>query len=470
MAQPKQGQLLLFCLLLAAGSAVRINEEGQKVIYVPKGESVNLGCPFSSDPEDNTPDNDWDIEWRQVKPGPHQQGNPLLGYHDHRVIHGGPADLQQRVGFMSPDPSQYDASMQLRDLQIADSATYECTVKKTTEATRKVTITVQERPLAPECYIIGDIAYGQDITLRCISSMGSPPLQYRWTMTHGKQFRDWIPGRGTVGSVPGDYHIYDLCDDDVGTYQCSVGNNVGIAYCSVEISFNGFNRGWIIGGSILISLLALALIIGGIIWCCWCCCWGKGCCGGCLGCYCGTDYCWDCCCSCCRGGQKQEQCGETKASEICVDADAPPSRPCSQAFSRVSSLHSLLGYQTRTPQYAQCRKYAPPIVQVKMTSPPDSDVSMVLTPEIPSPPSSEQGDAADPFYPVKGRDPYAPGDYTKGESRDISTPRPHIYSNPHQFSTVTSDPGCVRWKNGDTKAYKGAVTMMRSPSKEGLLI
>nr|XP_028566809.1 V-set and immunoglobulin domain-containing protein 8-like [Podarcis muralis] len=244
--------------------AVRIKEKGQDVIYLPKGESVKLGCPFASDPEDDTPDNGWDIEWKQVKPGPHPQDYPLLSYHDNRVIYPGPPDLQQRVGFISPDPSLYDASMQLRDVQITDSATYECKVKKTTEASHKVTITVQERPLLPQCSIIGEIAYGADVTLRCFTSTGSPPLTYQWSMTHGHQFRDWMPPGGSMGSVPGDLHIRDLCEDHVGTYQCSVRNNVGVAYCSVDIYFGGgYQRGLIIVGSVIIPLLALALIIGG---------------------------------------------------------------------------------------------------------------------------------------------------------------------------------------------------------------
>ncbi|XP_053225744.1 V-set and immunoglobulin domain-containing protein 8-like [Podarcis raffonei] len=462
-------------LLLVSCFAVRIKEKGQDVIYLPKGESVKLGCPFASDPEDDTPDNGWDIEWKQVKPGPHPQDYPLLSYHDNRVIYPGPPDLQQRVGFISPDPSLYDASMQLRDVQITDSATYECKVKKTTEASHKVTITVQERPLLPQCSIIGNVAYGADVTLRCFTSTGSPPLTYQWSMTHGHQFRDWMPPGGSMGSVPGDLHIRDLCEDHVGTYQCSVRNNVGVAYCSVDIYFGGgYQRGLIIAGSVIIPLLALALIIGGIIWCCSCCC-GKNWCSGCPGCYCGKDYCWDCCCSGCTQEPKQEY-QETKASEICVDADAPPSRPCSQAFSRASSLHSLLGgYQTRTGQYTQCRKYASPIVQVKMTSPPDSDVSVVLAPEIPSPPSSEQGDVSEHYYPAKGKDAYpaaidsVPG-YVKGENYKGSSPRHQIYAEPQKFSTPASDPGCIRWQDGNTRPYKGTVVMMRSASKEGLLI
>uniref|UniRef100_A0A8C6X8V3 Ig-like domain-containing protein n=1 Tax=Naja naja TaxID=35670 RepID=A0A8C6X8V3_NAJNA len=225
-----------------AALAVRINEDGHKVIYLPKGESVKLGCPFSSDPEDNTPDNDWDIQWKQVKPGPHPQYNPLLGYHDHRIIYPGPPDLQKRVGFISSNPSLYDASMQLRDLQMSDSATYECTVKKTTEATRKVTITVQEKPALPRCWIIGEIAYGNSIMLRCLASTGSPPLSYHWSMAGGN-YHDWMPSASecppSCSLTPGDLQIRDLCDDHVGIYECSVGNNVGTAYCSVEIQFGG---------------------------------------------------------------------------------------------------------------------------------------------------------------------------------------------------------------------------------------
>ncbi|XP_072840126.2 V-set and immunoglobulin domain-containing protein 8 [Pogona vitticeps] len=469
MARNESFRILLACTFLAAGLGVKIKEEGQKVIYLPKGESVKLGCPFTSDPEDNTPDNNWDIQWKQVKPGLLPQDSPLLGYHDHQIIYPGSPDLQKRVGFTSADPSRYDASMQLRDVQITDTATYECIVKKTTEATHKVTITVQERPAVPQCWIIGDVAYGEDVTLRCFASAGSPPLNYRWAMTQGEQFRDWIPPGGSLGSVPGDLHIYNLGDEHVGTYQCSVGNNVGVAYCSVDISLdNGVYRGWIVGGSVLTGLLVLALLIAGMVW--WWCCRA----GWCPSCYCGEDYCWDCICRCCIRPTKQE-CMQTKANEICLDADAPPSRPCSQAFSQDSSLRSLLGHRLRSTHYPQGCKYIPPVAQVKMTSsPPDSDTSLVLAPDLLSPHSSEQSDTLDPYYHPKRRDPYSlPGcsrPYVKGESHHDSVSQSHIYSDPQNVSVPSTDPSGVHWNDGAAKQYKGKVVMMQSSSKEGLLI
>lgn len=67
----------------------------------------------------------------------------FLSYQDKRINHGNLPHLQQRVRFAASDPSQYDASINLMNLQVSDTATYECRVKKTTMASRKVIVTVQ---------------------------------------------------------------------------------------------------------------------------------------------------------------------------------------------------------------------------------------------------------------------------------------------------------------------------------------
>lgn len=66
----------------------------------------------------------------------------FLSYRDKNINHGDLPNLQQRVRFAAPDPSQYDASINFSNLQVADAAIYECRVKKTTMATRRVIITV----------------------------------------------------------------------------------------------------------------------------------------------------------------------------------------------------------------------------------------------------------------------------------------------------------------------------------------
>lgn len=81
-----------------------------------------------------------------VSPPVFFSSSQFLSYQDKRINHGNLPHLQQRVRFAASDPSQYDASINLMNLQVSDTATYECRVKKTTTATRKVIVTVQGMP------------------------------------------------------------------------------------------------------------------------------------------------------------------------------------------------------------------------------------------------------------------------------------------------------------------------------------
>ena len=47
--------------------AVRINSKGREVLYLAKGDSVKLGCPYVLEPEDNGPQG-VGIEWIQITP------------------------------------------------------------------------------------------------------------------------------------------------------------------------------------------------------------------------------------------------------------------------------------------------------------------------------------------------------------------------------------------------------------------
>ena len=58
---------------LALLSAVRINGDGQEILYLAEGDNVRLGCPYILDPEDYGP-NGLDIEWMQVNSDPSQIG------------------------------------------------------------------------------------------------------------------------------------------------------------------------------------------------------------------------------------------------------------------------------------------------------------------------------------------------------------------------------------------------------------
>ncbi|KAJ6656989.1 hypothetical protein lerEdw1_002990, partial [Lerista edwardsae] len=412
-------------------AAVKINAKGREVIYLAKGDSVKLGCPYELEPEDHGT-NGLDIEWTQINSDPTNLDNVILSYQDHRVIHPGHlyvqqqagsvgeegrhfarpgyqqhlaaggslrpypgpisaagdccSELQQRVNFAAVDPSQYDASINLQDVQVSDSATYECKVKKTTVATRKVTITVLERPAAPQCSIEGRVAMGREITLRCSSQAGSSPLMYQWAKVASQPFGNWPPPTTTKGPNPGDLVIRNLSREHAGVYQCSVANRVGSARCVLEVSFSGgYNRVALIVGAVLGSLLLLLLLLGlvvGVV----CCCKRRG---G-------------------KGGSNQNQ--------IRVDT-APPRR---RGGSRNSSLRSVLDYLPHNISFSQRRKYEPTKAEegIEMIAP------------------SRDADRGSSAYPgPKGND------SSKGSSSSVVTTKARIHSVPPAPSSTHAKAG-----------------------------
>uniref|UniRef100_A0A8C3HCX2 V-set and immunoglobulin domain containing 8 n=1 Tax=Chrysemys picta bellii TaxID=8478 RepID=A0A8C3HCX2_CHRPI len=185
-----------------------------------QGDSVRLGCPYILEPEDNGPTN-LDIVWTMVNP-------------DQR-LYGSAPGLQQRVSFVAQDPSLYDASIHLANLQMSDSATYECTVKKATVDTHQVTVT---KPAPPRCWMDGEPVRGGDLMLRCCSDGGSLPLSYQWSKMGG----DYQPGSS------GDLMIQSLSQEHSGTYACRVTNRVGYSQCMVRVSIPPGGGGWVLKG------------------------------------------------------------------------------------------------------------------------------------------------------------------------------------------------------------------------------
>ncbi|XP_015994661.1 V-set and immunoglobulin domain-containing protein 8 isoform X2 [Rousettus aegyptiacus] len=356
--------LLLMCLSPALLSAVRINGDGQEVLYLAEGDSVKLGCPYILDPEDYGPSG-LDIEWMQVNSDPSHRENVFLSYQDKRINHGNLPHLQQRVRFAASDPSQYDASINLMNLQVSDTATYECRVKKTTTATRKVVVTVQARPAVPVCWSEGHMAHGNDVVLKCFTNGGTPPLSYKWAkisgnahpyragsyhsqqsfhseLTYQESFHSSI-NQGLLNN--GDLMLKDVSHEDDGLYQCTVANHVGYSVCVVEVKVSDSRRVGVIIGAVLGSLLGLCCLLVGI-WGLICCC-----CGG-AGAGCGTRSAF----GYSNSGEVSRGACSDLANEIREDAVAPGCK----AGGRGSRVTHLLGYPTQTVSRSLRRKYAPP--------------------------------------------------------------------------------------------------------------
>ncbi|ELV10592.1 V-set and immunoglobulin domain-containing protein 8 [Tupaia chinensis] len=340
---------------LALLSAVRINGDGQEVLYLAEGDNVRLGCPYILDPEDYGP-NGLDIEWMQVNSDPSHRENVFLSYQDKRVNHGNLPHLQQRVRFAASDPSQYDASINLMNLQVSDTATYECRVKKTTMATRRVIVTVQARPAVPMCWTEGHMTHGNDLVLKCFANGGSQPLSYKWAKISGHthpyragsyhsqhsfhselSYQESFHSSINQGASNGDMVLKDISRSDDGLYQCTVANNVGYSVCVVEVKVSDSRRVGMIIGAVLGSLLMLACLAVGIWGLVCCCCGGAG--AGARGAF----------------GVGGGACGDL-ASEIREDAVAPRCK----ASGRGSSVTHLLGYPTQNVSRSLRRKYAPP--------------------------------------------------------------------------------------------------------------
>nr|XP_036879935.1 V-set and immunoglobulin domain-containing protein 8 isoform X2 [Manis javanica] len=353
--------LLLACLSPALLSAVRINGDGQEVLYLAEGDNVRLGCPYILDPEDYGP-NALDIEWMQVNSDPSHRENVFLSYQDKRVNHGNLPHLQQRVRFAATDPSQYDASINLMNLQVSDTATYECRVKKTTMASRKVVVTVQARPAVPMCWTEGHMTHGNDVVLKCFANGGSPPLSYRWAKISGHthpyragsyhsqhsfhselSYQESFHSSMNQGLSNGDLVLTDISHEDNGLYQCTVANHVGYSVCVVEVKVSDSRRIGMIVGAVLGSLLILGCLIVGIWGLICCCCGGAG--VGTRGAF-GYGK---------SGGVGGGACGDL-ASEIREDAVAPGCK----TGGRRSRVPRLLGSPTQTVSRSPSRKYARP--------------------------------------------------------------------------------------------------------------
>nr|XP_020658094.1 V-set and immunoglobulin domain-containing protein 8 [Pogona vitticeps] len=456
-------------------SAVRINAKGREVLYLAKGDSVKLRCPYELEPQDHGP-NGLDIEWTQLNSDPTNLDHVILSYHDQRVTRpdyqrGGSgiqeawrlenpnfeknsgsqrlasagdccSGLLQRVNFALPDPSQSDASLSLQNVQISDSATYECKVKKTTVATRKVIVMVLERPSVPRCSIAGNKALGREVTLSCISRAGTPQLDYRWA-----KIADHSPGHGNwfspnavkaEGPHPGDLVIRKLSQEDLGVYQCSVANKVGSARCMLEISLSEDSSpaSIIVGavlGSLLFLLLLLCLVVG-LVYCC-----------------------------------RKKRCKE-EASQIRVDTVPPRMKE----RSRQSSLRSVLGYLPHNISFLQRQKYEIPKEQegTEMTSPgQEADLISVVD-------SSRKGNKIhrnDPPPPVvtKANVHVNPGlpSYAQTKSRALmaSDPLP-TKSDPGRRDLFESEPGAAQGQKRYPRPHGGVPAMVSSMSREGLVV
>ncbi|MEE6523144.1 hypothetical protein FKM82_021882 [Ascaphus truei] len=277
----------------------------------------------------------------------------ILTYMDKVIVSKGPPELMSRLSFTAVDPSLGDASITISYLEVTDSRTYQCKVKKNPGvASRKVTVNVLVKPSTPRCRVEGEQTQGRDVMLKCKSDEGSTPLSYKWEKIAGPP--NPVTPVLNMASANGDLLIKNISQAYAGSYECTVMNIVGQEKCVVELSASSAaNRAGIIAGAVIGALLLLLLLLL-LIWCLICCC-------------------------------NKRRYEKELANDIREDVVAPPSNN----NSRASSIRTAMGYRPHNISYSLRRIYSmAPSVEPKAPSLSSSELNKPKMESIP--PSSER--------------------------------------------------------------------------------
>uniref|UniRef100_A0A8C6RSS6 Ig-like domain-containing protein n=1 Tax=Nannospalax galili TaxID=1026970 RepID=A0A8C6RSS6_NANGA len=100
----------------------------EQTVQKAKGETAYLPCKFSLSPEDQGP---LDIEWLRLSgPDNEKVDRVIILYSVDKIYYDFYQDLKGRVHFTSDDIKSGDASISITDVQLSDTGTSQCRVRK----------------------------------------------------------------------------------------------------------------------------------------------------------------------------------------------------------------------------------------------------------------------------------------------------------------------------------------------------
>nr|XP_046230935.1 coxsackievirus and adenovirus receptor homolog isoform X2 [Scatophagus argus] len=241
---------------LKCTQGMQVMSTGLQTIQKAEGENVTLGCRYTTSPLDT---GELDIEWSVISPDTTQKDQMLVSYTGGtKYVHSN-HPFAKGLSFAARDPSVGDASLSIPLLSLAQSATYQCKVKKSPGVdTRKVTLVVMAKPSVPKCWVEGKELVSEAVSLHCKSAKGSTPLTYTWR----REYADRIPAAATQNSVTGELKISNHSKSFAGIYLCEVNNAVGAERCRITLRANKPpNRAAVIVGTIVGSLLLIFILL-----------------------------------------------------------------------------------------------------------------------------------------------------------------------------------------------------------------
>ncbi|XP_075053206.1 coxsackievirus and adenovirus receptor isoform X2 [Mixophyes fleayi] len=297
-------RILLLCLCWASSNALELDPSEFKFEGI-QGGKITLDCKFKIAPEDV---GTLDIEWFLVAADTQQADQMIINF-NRDVVYQDIGPLKGRVHFVSPDPRDGDASIEIISLAESDTGTYQCKVKKLPGSqNKKLALTVYIKPAMTRCFIEGKQEIGKDLALKCNSKEGSAPLTYSWQKISGLEK---LPATATADPSGSVLSVKNASQEYSGTYRCTSRNRVGTEECLVILSVVPTpNTAGIIAGAIIGTLLFI-IVLGLLIFCC------------------------------CRK-QKEKKYEKEIQHEIREDV-APPTSRNSTARSYIGSNHSSLG-------------------------------------------------------------------------------------------------------------------------------
>ncbi|XP_018104330.1 coxsackievirus and adenovirus receptor homolog isoform X2 [Xenopus laevis] len=255
---------LLWLLLFTPAStrALRVEINEPKLFIIPQGEKVVLECKFSLDAADT---GTLDIEWSLVASDSQQTDQQIITFAGDKT-YTMYDELKDRVQFVSLDPKSGDATIEIINLKQSDSGQYQCKVKKVPGlGSRRISLSVLVKPAKTRCFVEGPQEIGRDISLKCESNEGTPPLTYTWQKLSGQgKNTPAIPPDATTGVLP----IKNASQEYSGTYRCLSHNRVGSDECLLVLNVAPpSNVAGKIAGAVIGTLLGL-ILLALIIFCC----------------------------------------------------------------------------------------------------------------------------------------------------------------------------------------------------------
>ncbi|XP_053312831.1 coxsackievirus and adenovirus receptor isoform X2 [Spea bombifrons] len=255
--------LLLLLVYCGSSRALELVPSDQKILEKSEGDKVTLECKYNVGPMDiGTLDIDWDLVSADT-----QKPDQSIIMFSGGVTYVNSEELKNRVHFSSPDPSDGDASIEIVNLKSTDTGSYQCKVKKVPGMkSRKIALSVYLKPAKPRCFIEGSQQIGKDLSLKCESKEGTPPVTYQWFKLTGQQPRppglNWDPASGTLPvKNASQYHS--------GTYRCLANNRVGSEECMLILNVvPPSNVAGVVAGAIIGTLLSLGLVGLLVFFCC----------------------------------------------------------------------------------------------------------------------------------------------------------------------------------------------------------